>query len=179
MEASCSFDTLFTKNVPHIMEKIFLSLDPASFKACLDVSKSWNEVLTKSLKRKYFAMLDPIIIYTFEGTFESDMTHIENKPDFHFPKTETNIYLIKIDDRSLQRRLTLKDIKDRCPRKDQQYYRYFFKTASEGVEVYKEMEDDTAVVPMHISRKISCVLFEIPGLLKICPKNNCQCQNIN
>ena len=107
------------------------------------------------------------------------MTHVENSPGLHFPKTTSTPYLIKIYDRSHRRRLTLKDIKDRCPRKDQQYYRYFFKTASEGVEVYKEMEDDTAVVPMHISRKISCVLFEIPGLLKICPKNNCQCQNIN
>ena len=42
----CAFDTMFTKNVPHIQEKIFFSLDYNSFKACVEVSKSWNAVLT-------------------------------------------------------------------------------------------------------------------------------------
>ena len=41
----CAFDMLFTRSVPHILEKIFLSLDYKSFKACLDVSKTWNELL--------------------------------------------------------------------------------------------------------------------------------------
>ena len=41
----CAFDKLFTKSVPHILEKIFLSLDYKSFKTCLDVSKTWNELL--------------------------------------------------------------------------------------------------------------------------------------
>ena len=109
-------------------------------------------------------------------------------PNFHFPMTQTYPRLIKIYDRSLQRRLKLKDIKDRCLRKDQQY-RYYFKTASEGVEVYKELQDDTAVVPMHISRKIFCVLFKIdgirfgrtlpliPGFSRLCPKRVCKCKD--
>ena len=42
----CAFDMLFTRSVPNILEKIFLSLDYKSFKACLDVSKTWNELLT-------------------------------------------------------------------------------------------------------------------------------------
>ena len=51
MEASV-FDTLFKKDVPHILEKIFLSLDYSSFKSCLMVNKTWNQFLTSdSLKR--------------------------------------------------------------------------------------------------------------------------------
>ena len=41
-----AFDTLFTKSVPHIFEKIFFSLDYKSFKSCLQVSKSWNDIMT-------------------------------------------------------------------------------------------------------------------------------------
>ena len=48
MEArkSCAFDTLFTKHVPHIIEKIFLSLDYESFKSCCQASNAWKKVLT-------------------------------------------------------------------------------------------------------------------------------------
>ena len=45
----CPFDSLFTKNVPHILEKIFLSLDYESFKNCLEVSKACKEQLTSEL----------------------------------------------------------------------------------------------------------------------------------
>ena len=41
-----SFDTLFTMNVPHLLEKIFFSLDYESFKICLQVSTKWTELLT-------------------------------------------------------------------------------------------------------------------------------------
>ena len=43
---SCAFNMLFTKSVPHILERIFLSLDYESFKECLKVSKVWNLLLT-------------------------------------------------------------------------------------------------------------------------------------
>ena len=43
------FDSLFSKNVPHILEKIFLSLDYESYKKCLQVSKDWKEQLTSEL----------------------------------------------------------------------------------------------------------------------------------
>ena len=46
MATSCEFDRLFTKSVPHILEKIFLFLDCKSFLNCLEVSRSWNDVLT-------------------------------------------------------------------------------------------------------------------------------------
>ena len=43
---SSAFDKLFTKSVPHILEKIFLSLDYESYKNCCEVSHTWNELLT-------------------------------------------------------------------------------------------------------------------------------------
>ena len=43
----CAFDLLFTRNVLHIQEKIFFSLDYNSFKTCLEVNNTWNELLTK------------------------------------------------------------------------------------------------------------------------------------
>ena len=46
MAAACEFDKLFTKAVPHILEQIFFSVDYESFKKCLKVSKSWNDLLT-------------------------------------------------------------------------------------------------------------------------------------
>ena len=42
----CAFNVLFAKNVPHILEKIFLYLDYESLKTCHNVSKDWNEQLT-------------------------------------------------------------------------------------------------------------------------------------
>ena len=41
-----SFDVLLNKNVPHVLEKIFLSLDYASFKSCLQVSQGPNSTET-------------------------------------------------------------------------------------------------------------------------------------
>ena len=41
----CAFDVLLKRNVPHIFMKIFFSLDYESFKNCIEVNQSWNEVL--------------------------------------------------------------------------------------------------------------------------------------
>ena len=46
MAAACEFDKLFTKFVPHILEKIFFSMDYKSYKKCLEVSKSWSNLFT-------------------------------------------------------------------------------------------------------------------------------------
>ena len=43
---TCAFDKLFSKSVPHIFERIFFSLDYESFKRCLEVNKSWNDLMT-------------------------------------------------------------------------------------------------------------------------------------
>ena len=39
---NCKFNILFTKSVPHILEKIFFSLDFDSFVACGKVSLAWE-----------------------------------------------------------------------------------------------------------------------------------------
>ena len=41
-----SFNTLFIKNLPHILEIIFFSLDYKSFKACMEVNKTWRSLLS-------------------------------------------------------------------------------------------------------------------------------------
>ena len=43
---SCAFDKLFHKSVPHILETVFFSLDYESYKKCLEVGRTWNELLT-------------------------------------------------------------------------------------------------------------------------------------
>ena len=49
----CEFDRLFNRNIPHVLEKIFFSLDLSSFKSCRNVSSSWNELfMTESYKEK-------------------------------------------------------------------------------------------------------------------------------
>ena len=40
------FDKLLSKNVPHIHEGIFFSLDYESFVACRKVSRKWEELLS-------------------------------------------------------------------------------------------------------------------------------------
>ena len=56
-EGYCAFDTLFTNNVPHLLERIFLSLDYTSFKTCLKVKSDWNGLLTsESFQRRAKAL---------------------------------------------------------------------------------------------------------------------------
>ena len=45
-QGSCGFEILFTQNVPHLLEKIFFSLDYESFKTCQEVNKIWHDLLT-------------------------------------------------------------------------------------------------------------------------------------
>ena len=50
---ACEIDRIFAKSVPHILEKIFLTLDFKSFMNCLDVCKSWNNLLiSETFQRK-------------------------------------------------------------------------------------------------------------------------------
>ena len=42
----CAFNMLTAKSVPHILEKIFFSLDYESFKNCMEVSNAWRSLLT-------------------------------------------------------------------------------------------------------------------------------------
>ena len=43
------FQPLFNKNVPHILEKIFFSLDYDSFISCQDVCNTWNGLFSSAL----------------------------------------------------------------------------------------------------------------------------------
>ena len=43
---------LFTKNVPHVLEKIFFYLDYASYKKCHDVSTAWRQLITSDSYQK-------------------------------------------------------------------------------------------------------------------------------
>ena len=45
------FDILLSKNVPHILENIFFSLDYKSFNICLEVSQKWRELLNSEVFR--------------------------------------------------------------------------------------------------------------------------------
>ena len=48
-----AFDSNFAKNVPHILESIFLSVDYDSYKTCHEVSKTWSDLLkSESFQRK-------------------------------------------------------------------------------------------------------------------------------
>ena len=44
-ERNSAFDILFKKSVPHILEKVFFSLDYDSFMTCHEVSDTWKELL--------------------------------------------------------------------------------------------------------------------------------------
>ena len=48
----CAFEMLFTRNVPHILEKIFFSLDYESFQTCFKVNSTWNELLSSESYKK-------------------------------------------------------------------------------------------------------------------------------
>ena len=48
----CEFDRLFTKSVPHILEKIFFSLDYDSLMSSRLVCKAWNELHSAELYRQ-------------------------------------------------------------------------------------------------------------------------------
>ena len=50
----CDFDILLSKNVPHIVETIFFSLDYESFKMCMEVNKNWNKLLMAESFLKQF-----------------------------------------------------------------------------------------------------------------------------
>ena len=54
MAADCKgFDILFARNVPHILEQIFLSLDLDSFMRCQEVNNTWKQSLrTETIKTK-------------------------------------------------------------------------------------------------------------------------------
>ena len=47
-----AFERLFTTNVPHVLEKIFFSLDYETFKACREVCKAWKGLISSDAYTK-------------------------------------------------------------------------------------------------------------------------------
>ena len=72
----CGFGKLFTKSVPHILEKIFLSLDYASFKTCMKVNTMWQELLTS----ESFTRLGKL---TFSEDIERELWHALHGGNVH------------------------------------------------------------------------------------------------
>ena len=61
------FDTLFTKSVPHILEKIFFTLDYDSFMACGKVCMAWKELhSSESYQQKADELLESKTIFIEE-----------------------------------------------------------------------------------------------------------------
>ena len=59
-EQTCAFDALFEINVPHILERIFLSFDNYhDYKTCLKVNKTWNELLSTAEYHKKLIEMFP------------------------------------------------------------------------------------------------------------------------
>lgn len=48
----CEFDKLFRISAPHILERVFFSLDYDSFMACREVCKTWRELYSSELYRQ-------------------------------------------------------------------------------------------------------------------------------
>ena len=66
--APSAFATLLNRTVPHILEKIFLSLDYESFKTSMEVDKNWRGHLTS----------DTFLIKA-KSTFPNEILTDENK----------------------------------------------------------------------------------------------------
>ena len=80
----CAFNKLFARNVPHILEKIFLSFDNEddvvnydSFKSCLMVCKKWNKFLMSDsfLKKAKSTFDEWLLVAAFVGR-AGDVKHL-------------------------------------------------------------------------------------------------------
>ena len=55
------FNLLLSKSVPHILEKIFFSLDYKSFNACREVCSTWKELLASDKYQKAYELYDEVL----------------------------------------------------------------------------------------------------------------------
>ena len=67
-----NMEALFARNVPHILEMIFLSLDYQSLKACLNVGNTWREHLkSESFQRRAKSVFANEISYEEEKIWDA------------------------------------------------------------------------------------------------------------
>ena len=76
------FEALFSKNVPHLLEKIFFCLDYESYKRCLEVSNVWHDLLTSdSFKKKGKSVFHSKILndvcYLYDAAKEGDKDKVK------------------------------------------------------------------------------------------------------
>ena len=77
-DLKCDFDKLFTRSVPHILEKIFFSLDYDSFMDCGKVCVAWEELHSSNLyKQEAYKLLEEkrrkeqkLCQYSYDGNIE-------------------------------------------------------------------------------------------------------------
>ena len=71
------FDTIFKRNVPHILEKIFFYLDFESYLKCIEVKNTWkNMLLSDSFQKrakKFYRLEEKLRNLSFAGN--SDAVH--------------------------------------------------------------------------------------------------------
>ena len=95
--ADCEFDKLFTRNVPHVLERIFFSLDYVSLTACRDVCKAWSELhssksyqqkreelLVELLEKRSGVYLDKSVVYfpiTNSGEISIAKVEVKNRTE--------------------------------------------------------------------------------------------------
>ena len=71
----CAFDLLLSKSVPHVLEKIFFSLDYESFKNCQEVCNGWKKSLTSE---RFQRKASQVYFYkTKQEEYKSHVTEIE------------------------------------------------------------------------------------------------------
>ena len=105
----CAFNKLFARNVPHILEKIFLSFDNEesvvnhdSFKSCLTVCKKWNKFLmSDSFRKRAASTFDEwLLVAAFDGR-AGDVEHLiymGGDPDTVFEDDEDDPDKLSEDD---------------------------------------------------------------------------------
>ena len=108
---TCNVDLLLRRNVQHIWEKIFLSLDYESFKNCYRVCKSWYDILTRQsfvaktrstfsaqmwmdtdhLERRVWKSNKNIVYWTTNGEEVAFVERIDNHQVVHYVSSSGSI----------------------------------------------------------------------------------------
>ena len=84
---------LTAKSVPHILERIFISLDYESFKNCMEVSNTWRNILTS----EWFQSRGKSVFS--EEIQKEEMELIQSSRDGKLKKVESilNSFMVDID----------------------------------------------------------------------------------
>ena len=82
-------DRIFTLNVPHILQMIFLQLQPSDYLACLQVCKSWKHFLEVEVikpvdsERRQFLQNTAVKDWLDGGIGYAELT-LSQRPQWHY-----------------------------------------------------------------------------------------------